>query len=76
MITDGELLHLAICLAYQEVGIEATTQEWGRLNDQKRRFFEVAARQFLAALREREAMDHGRTDDGGDDQCAGDRRSR
>lgn len=53
MITDGELLHLAICLAYQEVGIEFTGQAWGNLSPQQRRFFEVAAREFLAARQTR-----------------------
>jgi len=55
-ITDGELLHLAVCLAYQEVGIEATSQAWGRLSEPQRRFFEVAAREFLAARQARECQ--------------------
>lgn len=58
-LTDGELLHLAVCLAYQEVGIEHTGQAWGALSPQQRRFYEVAAREFLAALAVRE-QDDGR----------------
>src|SRR5690606_26764936 len=57
-ITDGELLHLAVCLAYQEVGIEATSQAWGRLSEPQRRFFEAAAREFLAARQARERERH------------------
>jgi hypothetical protein len=54
--TDGELLHLALLLAQQELGIDITlAPSWSSLGPHLRRFYERAAEVFLESLARREA---------------------
>jgi hypothetical protein len=74
--TDGELLHLALLLAQQELGIDITmAPSWSSLGTHLRAFYERSAEVFLESLARREAG-NGRTHECGTDPEPGHDRGR